>query len=57
MVAYDFLFLLLFFKCLFILRESRVGAERGRKRIPSGLYAVSTEPDAGLELMNLEIVT
>ena len=33
--------------------------ERGREggRIPSRLCAVSTEPDAGLELTNCEIVT
>ena len=32
------------------------GAERG-KRIPSRLCAVSTEPDTGRDLMNLEIMT
>ena len=31
--------------------------ERGRERIPSRLHAVSTEPDAGLELTNREIMT
>ena len=32
--------------------------ERGkRERIPSRLHTASTEPDAGLELMNREIVT
>ena len=31
--------------------------ERGRQRIPSSLHAVSAEPDVGLELMNLEIMT
>ena len=34
------------------------GAERkGRKRIPSKLPTVGTEPDVGLQLMNLEIMT
>ena len=33
------------------------GRERGRERIPSGLYTVSTEPDAGLKLTNHEIMT
>ena len=33
------------------------GRERGRERIPSRLHAVSTEPDAGLKLMNCEIIT
>ena len=33
------------------------GRETGRERIPSRLHAVSTEPEAGLELMNHEIVT
>ena len=31
--------------------------ERGRERIPSRLQAVSTGPDAGLDLPNHEIVT
>ena len=31
--------------------------ERERERIPSRLRAVSTEPDAGLEPTNREIVT
>ena len=30
---------------------------RKRERIPSRLLAVSAEPDAGLELMNHEIMT
>ena len=33
------------------------GAERGRQKDPSWLHTVSTEPDAGLELMNHEIMT
>ena len=33
------------------------GAERGRDRIPGRLHAVGTEPNAGLELMNTEIMT
>ena len=40
---------------------SGVGAEkereRERERIPSRLHPVSTEPDAGLELTNHELVT
>ena len=31
--------------------------ERGRERIPSRLQAVSTKPDARLNLMNHEIMT
>ena len=31
--------------------------ERGRARIPSRLRAVSTEPDAGLDLTDREIMT
>ena len=30
---------------------------RERERIPSGLHAVSAEPDPGLELTNGELVT
>ena len=37
-------------------RESRKGAERGQ-RISSRLHNVSVEPNKGLELMNLEIIT
>ena len=33
------------------------GRERGRHRIPNRLQAVSTEPDVGLELTKLEIMT
>ena len=33
------------------------GAETGGQRIPSGLSTASTEPDAGLELTNPEIMT
>ena len=51
----------LFFLSLFILRErdrERKGQrERGGERIPSRLHTVSTEPKAGLELMNHEIMT
>ena len=36
---------------------SRGGAETGRERISSRLHAVSTEPDMGLNLTNLEIMT
>ena len=31
--------------------------ERERERIPSRLSTVSTEPNLGLELLNLEIMT
>ena len=55
----------LLFVCLFVHFErdrdsvSRGGAqgEEERERIPSRLCAVSTEPDAGLEAMNREIMT
>ena len=46
--------------CLFLrARESKQGRgrKRGRERIPSRLRSVSTEPDVGLELTNLEIMT
>ena len=33
------------------------GRERGRQRIPSRLHTINAEPDAGLELVNREIVT
>ena len=38
---------------------SRGGAERerGRERIPSKLHTASTEPDAGPEPTNREIIT
>ena len=36
---------------------SKEGAERERKRIPNKLHAFSTEPDAGLKPMNLEIMS
>ena len=38
-------------------KANRGGAEREGDRIPSRLHAVSTEPDAGLEFMNHEIMT
>ena len=52
-------FLLSFFKnvCLFWERESRRGAEREGERISSSLGTVTTEPDAGLNLVNREIMT
>ena len=37
--------------------RSKVGAERGRENIPSWLPAASTEPSAGLEPTNHEIMT
>ena len=51
------------FICLFIYfeREKERGRgrerERERERMPSRLHAVSTEPSAGLELTNCEIMT
>ena len=46
---------------MFIFRETEQeqgrGRERGRKRIPSSVCAVSAEPNVGLELMNHEIMT
>ena len=39
------------------LREQGKGRERGRARIASRLRVVSLEPDAGLDLTNLEILT
>ena len=61
---YFFIFCFLFSSCLFIFERdrARVGEgqrERGRHRISAGsrLRAVSTEPDAGLELMNCEVMT
>ena len=33
------------------------GAEREGERIPSRLWAISMEPDAGLHLANYEIMT
>ena len=43
----------------FILTEYKWGRgrERGRERIPSRLRTVCTEPHAGLELTNQEIMT
>ena len=38
-------------------RAGGSGTERGRERIPGRLRTVSTEPDAGLDLTNCEIVT
>ena len=54
-----------FYVYLFILREREGGRaseqgrgrERERQRIPSRLCTVSVEPDAGLKLMNCEIMT
>ena len=37
--------------------ERERGRGRERKRIPSRLHTVSTEPDAGLEFTNREIMT
>ena len=57
---------IVFFLSLFMYFESKRervwahtwgGAERGRDRIPSRLFAISAEPEVGLELTNREIVT
>ena len=37
--------------------ERDTGRERGKERIPRRLCAVSTEPDAGLDPTNYEIMT
>ena len=37
--------------------EQERGRERWRKRIPSRLLTIGTEPDTTLELTNLEIMT
>ena len=37
--------------------QQQRGRERGEQRIRSGLHADSIEPNAGLELMNCEIMT
>ena len=37
--------------------EQGRGRERGRERIPSRLHAARAEPNAGLDLMNYEIIT
>ena len=38
-------------------RERASERERERERIPSRFHAVSTEPNMGLNLMNLKIIT
>ena len=37
--------------------ESKQGRDREREGVPSGLRAVSAEPDMGLELVSREIMT
>ena len=50
-----------FFNNLFLIERDRVQVEEGqratRDRIRSRLQAVSTEPDAGLKIMDREILT
>ena len=50
--------LYLFLKCLFIYfeRDGNRDIERRKERIPSRPYTVSTEPDAGFEPTNCEIM-
>ena len=38
-------------------RDRERERERERERIPSRLHTVSAEPEAGLKLMNCEIMT
>ena len=38
-------------------KEQRETGERGKERVPSRLYAANTEPNAGLDLTNCEIMT
>ena len=63
MVGHNRQWLLFLFFSLFILRERESNwgrereRERERERISSRLRAVSTEPDAGLDLINREIMT
>ena len=56
LISFSFSFVTLF---IYLERQSENGrgGERGRERIPSRLLAVSTEPKAGLELMNGETMT
>ena len=49
-----FCFLSLF---LYFGRKRERAAERGRERIPSRVYTVITEPDAGLDFMSHKIMT
>ena len=42
---------------LFILLEHEQGRSRCGERIPRRLYAVSVEPDVGLDPMNCELMT
>ena len=50
----SFFFFFSFVKLIYFMRdhERGQGTERGRETIPSRLHTVSTELDAGLELMN-----
>ena len=50
----------IFFKFIYLFWEREREQERGRERrerIPSRLYIVSAEPDVGLQLGNLEVMT
>ena len=38
-------------------RERETERQKGRERNPKQAHAISTEPDAGLDLTNSEIVT
>ena len=51
---------IVFFLSLFEREKAHAGKgqkERERKRVPSRFHTVSTEPSAGLELMNHDIMT
>ena len=60
----DFFFFLIFFFNVYLFLGQREtehergrGRERGRQRIRSRIRAVSTEPDAGLQLTSYKIMT
>ena len=50
-----FYFISLFYFYFLFLRER--GRKRGKEGMPNRLCAVSAEPDAGLDLMNRDIMT
>ena len=50
-------FFLVLYMCVCMYLKGEGQREREKVRIPSRLCAVSTDPDAGLDLMNHEIMT